>query len=149
MKHIREFLEDDVTDEKYMITVPSMLNRIREFAPPDINYRFLDVIEDSCWTISTRQDRSPNAGILRRDNGQYRYLTERECWRLMGFDDEDFENVLKEYPTKKGKRNATLYKLAGNSIVVQVLEAIFKVLLEEDFASDFTCDAEGQLQMLC
>ena len=149
MKHIREFLEDDVTDEQYMITVPSMLNRIREFAPPDINYRFLDVIEDSCWTISTRQDRSPNAGILRRDNGQYRYLTERECWRLMGFDDEDFENVLKEYPTKKGKRNATLYKLAGNSIVVQVLEAIFKVLLEEDFASDFTCDAEGQLQMLC
>lgn len=130
MNHIRDFLEPSVTGEQYMINIPSMKNRIREFAPPTINYRFLDVIKDSCWTISTRQDRSPNAGIIKRDNGQYRYLTERECWRLMGFEDNDFNEVLKVYPSKPNKRNATLYKLAGNSIVVDVLEAIFKVLLE-------------------
>lgn len=134
MRHINEFLEPNITDEKYMITIPSMLNKIKEITPQrEGKYqRYLDVIEDSCWTISTRQDRCPNAGILRLEYGKYRYLTERECWRLMGFDDNDYEEVLKEYPGKPKQRNATLYRLAGNSIVVDVLEAIFKVLLDLD-----------------
>lgn len=55
---------------------------------------------------------------------KYRYLTERECWRLMGFSDKDFDNCL-----LKGLPSTALYKLAGNSIVVNVLEAIFKELL--------------------
>lgn len=55
---------------------------------------------------------------------KYRYLTERECWRLMGFSDKDFDNCL-----AKGLPSTALYKLAGNSIVVNVLEAIFKELL--------------------
>lgn len=61
-------------DDRYHITVPSMTNRIREFAQPDeeINYRFLDVIDTFCWTISTRQDRCPNAGIIKNDIGPYR-----------------------------------------------------------------------------
>ncbi|WP_025910694.1 DNA cytosine methyltransferase [Priestia flexa] len=149
-RHISEFLEEDVTDPQYMITIPSMLNRIKEFNPNAVNkYRTLDVIDDSCWTITTRQDRCPNAGIIRMNGPQYRYLTERECWRLMGFTDEDFEEVLKEYPSKPGKRNATIYKLAGNSIVVQVLEAIFEVLLREDFATDaYAENQQGQLQFL-
>jgi len=133
VKHISEFLETEVTAPQYMITIPSMLKRIAEFNPGETSsYRYLDVIKDRCWTISTRQDRCPNAGIVRMETGQYRYLTERECWRLMGFDDKSFDEVLKEYPTKKNLRNATLYRLAGNSIVVQVMEAIFEVLLEQD-----------------
>ncbi|MEK6190630.1 MAG: DNA cytosine methyltransferase [Carnobacterium alterfunditum] len=136
-RHISEFLEPNVNESQYKINVPSMLNRIEEFNPSaKTKYRTLDVIEDSCWTISTRQDRCPNAGIIKTDEGHYRYLTERECWRLMGFDDEDFENVLREYPSKKGKRNAGLYKLAGNSIVVPVLEAIFKVIIEDGLVSE-------------
>lgn len=61
------------------------------------------------------------------DNKPYvvRILTEKECWRLMGFDDQDFENVKNAGVTKNG-----LYHLAGNSIVVQVLEAIFKEILK-------------------
>lgn len=55
-----------------------------------------------------------------------RKLTPKECWRLMGFDDEDFEKA-KNVPTS----NAQLYKMAGNSIVVGVLEAIFKELLKD------------------
>lgn len=47
-----------------------------------------------------------------------RKLTPRECWRLMGFSDDDFSKV-------EGISNTQLYKMAGNSIVVQVLEAIF------------------------
>ncbi|MDE1362732.1 DNA cytosine methyltransferase [Bacillus paralicheniformis] len=136
-RHIKEFLEVNVTAPQYMINIPSMLNRIEEFNPnADKKYRYLDVIEDSCWTISTRQDRCPNAGIIRIGKFKYRYLTERECWRLMGFDDSDFEEVLKEYPTKPNKRNATLYKLAGNSIVVQVLESIFEELLKEELKTE-------------
>jgi DNA (cytosine-5)-methyltransferase 1 len=127
--HINMYLEPDVTGEQYQVNIPSMVNRIKEFNPGvKWKYRPLDVIDDRCWTISTRQDRCPNAGIIRQEGGTYRYLTERECWRLMGFSDEDFNQALKEFPTQEGKRNASLYKLAGNSIVVQVLEAIFDAL---------------------
>lgn len=48
-----------------------------------------------------------------------RKLTPRECWRLMGFKDEQFEKA------QKVCSNTQLYKQAGNSIVVNVLEAIF------------------------
>ena len=53
-----------------------------------------------------------------------RKLTPRECWRLMGFGDEDFEKAAKL------NSNTQLYKQAGNSIVVNVLEKIFINLLK-------------------
>lgn len=56
------------------------------------------------------------------ENLRIRKLTPKECWRLMGFDDEDFEKA------EKVNSNTQLYKQAGNSIVVNVLEAIFKNL---------------------
>jgi DNA (cytosine-5)-methyltransferase 1 len=52
-----------------------------------------------------------------------RKLTPKECWRLMGFDDEDFEKA------SKVCSNSQLYKQAGNSIVVNVLVEIFTKLL--------------------
>jgi len=58
------------------------------------------------------------------NNLRIRKLTPKECWRLMGFDDEDFEKA------EKVNSNTQLYKQAGNSIVVNVLEAIFKNLLK-------------------
>ena len=57
------------------------------------------------------------------ENMRIRKLTPKECWRLMGFDDEDFEKA------SKVCSNTQLYKQAGNSIVVNVLEAILKELL--------------------
>lgn len=54
-----------------------------------------------------------------------RKLTPKECWRLMGFNDKDFENA------QKVNSNTQLYKQAGNSIVVNVLEKIFKNLFKE------------------
>lgn len=149
-RHINDFLEPNVTGEQYQINVPSMLSRIEEFNPGvHGKYRPLDVIEDRCWTISTRQDRCPNAGIIKQDNGTYRYLTERECWRLMGFSDEDFDQAAAEFPSIPGKRNATLYRLAGNSIVVQVLESIFEaVLMPNEKESHFNSTTDGQLQLI-
>ena len=57
-------------------------------------------------------------------NLRIRKLTPKECWRLMGFDDEDFEKAAKV------NSNTQLYKQAGNSIVVNVLMAIFKELIK-------------------
>lgn len=56
-------------------------------------------------------------------NLRIRKLTPKECWRLMGFDDEDFEKA------EKVNSNTQLYKQAGNSIVVNVLQAILTNLL--------------------
>lgn len=64
------------------------------------------------------------ASVLINSSLRIRKLTPRECWRLMGFDDKDFEKAQKE------NSNTQLYKQAGNSIVVNVLEKIFKNLLK-------------------
>ncbi|MBO5957511.1 MAG: DNA (cytosine-5-)-methyltransferase [Bacteroidales bacterium] len=53
-----------------------------------------------------------------------RKLTPKECFRLMGFSDEDFEKA------EAVNSNTQLYKQAGNSIVVPVLEHIFKALFD-------------------
>lgn len=55
------------------------------------------------------------------DGFRIRKLTPRECWRLMGFDDEDFDKA-----QAAGISNTQLYKQAGNSIVVDCLEAIME-----------------------
>lgn len=52
-----------------------------------------------------------------------RKLTPRECWRLMGFKDEDFDKA------KEVNSDTQLYKQAGNSIIVDVLCSIFKEML--------------------
>ena len=51
-----------------------------------------------------------------------RKLTPKECWRLMGCSDEDFDKA------EQVNSNSQLYKQAGNAIVVDVLEAIFNQL---------------------
>ena len=64
-----------------------------------------------------------------------RKLTPRECWRLMGVKDEQFDKL-------HGISNSQLYKLAGNSIVVDVLMGIFRNLLVSDEGT------KGQLTLL-
>ena len=77
----------------------------------------LDNLMCLCRSCHTKYEKNKN------DNLRIRKLTPRETWRLMGFDDEDFEKA------EKVNSNTQLYKQAGNSIVVNVLEAIFKNLL--------------------
>lgn len=126
MKNILEFLED-TKEKKYIVSQPSMLKKINS---KDVSFGGrVQVIKDYCTTITTKQMRCPNSGVLDLGDGSYRYLTERECWRLQGFNDEDFEAALKVHPGKEGKLNGALYKQAGNSIPVTILEAIFKQLL--------------------
>ncbi len=132
MKDIKKYLEEDVWDEKYLIKQPSMLNKLPTVKGISKTYGGgLKEITTHAWTITTKQMRCPNSGIIKRPDGKWRYLTERECWRLMGFSDEDFEKALKEHPGREGCMNSTLYHQAGNSIVVDVLEAIFKQVLKQ------------------
>ena len=55
-----------------------------------------------------------------------RKLTPKECWRLMGYTDEDFDKA-----KSAGVSNSQLYKQAGNAIVKQVLMAIFAQMIPE------------------
>lgn len=52
-----------------------------------------------------------------------RKLTPKECWRLMGFKDKQFAKA------ESICSNSQLYKQAGNSIVVNIMEEIFENLL--------------------
>lgn len=61
-------------------------------------------------------------------NYRIRKLTPKECWRLMGCSDEDF------YKAKQFNSDSQLYKQAGNSIVVDVLEGIFYQLFKEELS---------------
>ena len=70
-------------------------------------------------TIQTTQ----KEGIVYKDL-RIRKLSPLECWRLMGVKDEDFEKV------RKNQSDSSLYHLAGDSIVVNILCEIFKQLLQ-------------------
>ncbi len=80
---------------------------------------FDGVREYESYSLTLRATRS---GLKVEHNLRIRKLTPLECWCLMGFDDEDF------YKAEKVNSNTQLYKQAGNSIVVNVLEEILKKL---------------------
>lgn len=56
-----------------------------------------------------------------------RKLTPKECFRLMGFDDADVDLL-----SENGISNTQLYKMAGNSIVVNMLEFLFCQIFDND-----------------
>lgn len=60
------------------------------------------------------------------EHNRIRKLTPKECWRLMGFSDIDFSKT-----KAVGLSDTQLYKQAGNSIVVPVLEGIFSELFKK------------------
>ena len=66
-----------------------------------------------------------NTQVKIKNGNNIRKLVPLEYWRLMSFDDEDFYKV-----KKIGMSDSQLYKQAGNSIVVKVLEKIFLNLFE-------------------
>jgi len=79
----------------------------------------------ACPTITTKQDRNPNCGFVKYKNG-YRFLTPRELYQLMGFNNNDVDKM---YSDIYQINNQIREKQAGNSIVVKVLEEIFKGIL--------------------
>lgn len=82
-------------------------------------------VGDIAPTQTTQCASTTSSSTICINNGaRVRKLTPLECWRLMSFDDEDFYKA-----QSTGNSNSQLYKQAGNSIVVKVLEKIFRNLL--------------------
>lgn len=79
-----------------------------------------DAVGTICTNAGARQ-----AGVfwVKKPNARVRKLTERECFRLMGVKDEDFDRVA------KNQSKSSLYHLAGDSIITNCLMAIFKEML--------------------
>lgn len=150
-KNIKKTLLSDLI--KYDYTNPTYKTEAEENIPNDTPSRRMiwnendKIIDNKGFheiivnTITTKQDRNPNSGVIYYKNeipqkSQFRYLTPRECFLLMGFKEDAFEKVINNNIsiTKKRKifTNQKLIKLAGNSIVINVLEEIFKQIIEID-----------------
>lgn len=124
MRDINEFLLPDAPSA-YDVVQPSILSVIGH-----TGIKRATVIRDYAYTITTRQDRTP-AQVIDMGNGRYRYLTERECWRLQGYTDTDFDAAAAVHK-KVGRYTMPLYKQAGNSIPVSIFESLFrKIILNE------------------
>lgn len=80
--------------------------------------------KEYCDTLTASMGTGGGNIPIYQNNLKIRKLTPKECWRLMGFDDEDFEKA------SKVNSNTQLYKQAGNSIVVNVLMSILKELIK-------------------
>ena len=114
-------------------------SRMKIFEDNDMLYDGKKINEMIVNTVTTKQDRNPNSGLIMyknyaRGKTKWRYLTPRECFKLMGFDEADFDKVISDNPmmTKNRSLYSTekLIKMAGNSIVVDVLEAIFRQIMD-------------------
>ncbi|MFX4234732.1 DNA (cytosine-5-)-methyltransferase [Aliarcobacter butzleri] len=127
----------------------SLINEYKEVLPNNTESRVKWISKSKhlntmshCMTITTKQDRWPNAGILfcdlngklidnkndwniNKDKACYRFLTPREQLLLMGFESNSYDK-LKDISIP----NSKIQLMAGNSIVVQKLEAIFSAILK-------------------
>lgn len=98
------------------------------------------VVGSVVGALTTKQDRHPNSGIViyknrnPTENARYRNITPREAFLLMGFKEESFDSLVENNIRVAKNRlfitNAKLHRFAGNSIVVPVLEQIFKQINE-------------------
>ena len=122
-KCIKDILEDNV-DEKYYMT-DKCIEKMKRFAPKNLN-KSKYLLEGVAPTITTElchhtgKNVSPKLCIAMEE---YRRITPKETFRLMGLNDDDIAKI-----QSCNISDTQQYKMAGNSIVVQVLEKIFKNL---------------------
>lgn len=146
---LRDFLENEV-EEKYYLSqykIKSIANWKSYQKPferingnnsisPTLTARGAGEEHSGMITYSNKLEQTTNLqeDCLNKDISVFRIrkLTPKECYRLMGFSDEDFEKA-----RATGNSATQLYKQAGNSIVVNVLEEIYKCL-HNAYPNDFT-----------
>lgn len=95
---------------------------VKEITPEEL----LELSEESKkrWIVESDFKRKVACLIISDSEGHVfvgyiRKLTPRECWRLQGFADEQFDLVV-----SIGMKNSKLYKMAGNAVTVPVITAI-------------------------
>ena len=116
---LEDILDEDV-DERYYLKNGQVLDK-------PINQEYSYCLDSNYWKGTTLQSflkkhRRQLVTDKINESGQYvpRRLTPKETWRLMGVNDKDIEKACQLIS------NTSLYKQSGNSIVVPVLEAIFR-----------------------
>lgn len=146
-KTLKDILKIDYTNDEYkneaQVSNPNnTISREKIFNNNKklfINNQIMD--QENVCTITTKQDRHPNSGVIEyktKDDkkSNFRFLTGRECFELMGFDEKDYQNIrdynMKVFKTTESLNNNKAVKMAGNSIVVNVLEAIFQQIIYID-----------------
>ena len=134
INNFKDYLQDDYAPNKVVLSEEDM-KKVKGYEMFEADYGFggsvLKDEENIYPTITASYGKvKGNSGKIKCKEG-YRILTARECWRLMGFDDEDFDKAAKVCT------EAQLYKQAGNSIVVNVLERICVNLFMNNKASEY------------
>ena len=109
--------------ENFGVCVPNLIGGVGEKKSNNGTQHYQqDRVYDDSLSVCVATQSNPYYAVQQEPSLRIRKLTPKECWRLMGFDDEDFAKA------EKVNSNSQLYKQAGNSIVVNVLMAIFKEL---------------------
>ena len=121
-KNIFDFLESNIPDKYKMSS--KCIEKIKRFQPKNIpNEQLINPIAPTLTTELAHHSGKnfyPKLCILIKD---YRRITPKESFRLMGLSDDDIYKI-----QSSGISDTQQYKMAGNSIVIQVLENIFKNL---------------------
>lgn len=124
-KLCREILNRGLIKPFEIIDYSFINARFKEVENNDLKIRNV-VNNDCCCTITTSVD---NFGICVKDNAEkdlrIRKLTPKETTRLMGFEDSDYDAM------KQDLSDMAIYHCCGDSIVVNVLEHIFKQMKEQ------------------
>ncbi|MEE1071434.1 MAG: DNA cytosine methyltransferase [Cellulosilyticum sp.] len=117
---LRDLLDKNV-DEKWYLT-EEQVGYIKNSSYHQNQRRIQE--KDWCDTLCARDWKDPKCVQVEKLIGKtdIRKLTPKEYFKIMGFDDEDFEKA------SVFNSNTQLFKQAGNSICVSVLEAILKQL---------------------
>lgn len=138
---LKEIIKDDYSNPiYYQEAIDSQPNRTPSRKKMFVQNRKLNDYKNVLYsrTVTTRQDRHPNAGIVDLNNtilggnnrnsnkANYRFITPREAYLLMGFDEKDFNKV-----KKQNIRKDKLLQQAGNSIVVNVIASIMYLIQKE------------------
>lgn len=143
LKKLSKFLKLDYTNQMYLeealLSQPNDTDSRKTIWKKNSKILLEDgTMKNIVQTITTKQDRHPNSGNIyfnpNNNKSKYRFLTPRECFVLMGFDEKDYENLSNNnFNSRKNSlffSRDKMYKLAGNSIVVNILEAIFEQALD-------------------
>lgn len=119
---LKDMLEDEV-DEKFYISDSKITNFVNGDVCKTVRASGHGSVDRHSWDMVAVEP-NPQAGRIYSadDTLRIRKLIPKECFRLMGFSDEDFEKA------EAVSSNTQLYKQAGNSIVVNVLMGMFKNL---------------------
>lgn len=130
MENIDKFVDRTFYSDKYRVADRTLAVQFGKLPNNPFNGRNM-LVGDYARTIVSSYAKVPTSNILAVGD-KYRHITEKESWLLMGFDESDFEKAQALYPQRyiggKECMCGILYRQAGNSIVVQVLQAIIREL---------------------